>query len=210
MVIQKKLILSVLLALSMLLVQGCNKMALEKAIELGDNPDPDDPVFFRSAAVTIKGDVCKNMVAFRHYCLGGNIKDLLASREPFRQKAQGGKNLFDFREKHGLTTVSTFQGRILSVTRLIRPASWRTVRKLNKRLEREYGLPEDQSSFPQNATTRKSREKAIYSNQGQVRLVWERMGWDAVLVWKNMREIEVTFLDQELNKQYQASRKPKQ
>ncbi|HEC17452.1 MAG TPA: hypothetical protein ENI99_12905 [Sedimenticola sp.] len=205
---RKRQILTVLMALLALLTQGCNKMALERAIALGDNPDPDDPVSYSSAAKS-KAPVCRNLVVLRHYCLGGRVKDLLASREPFRQKARDGKYLFDFREKYGFTTVAAFQGRILSVTRLIRPASWSTLRRLTKWLERDYGLPEDRSFFPPNAKTRKSREKAIYSKRGQVRLIWERLGWNGILVWKNMREIEITFLDQELNEIYQASRTPK-
>lgn len=204
---RNKLTLSVLLALSLLLVQGCNKEILEKVVALGDNPGPDDPASIATAAK--KARACKKTVAFRHYCLGSSIKGLLASRKPFRQKAKDGKYVFDFREKYGFTTVTTFQGKVLSATRLIRPASWRMVSKLSKRLERDYGLAKDRSSFPQNAKTRKSREKAIFSNKGQVRLVWEEFGWRAILAWKNMREIEVTFMDDELSKLYRERKKPK-
>jgi len=187
------------------LLQGCNKAAMERAIALADQPEPGS---LTAPAIgtepTQRALPCKAMV-FRRYCLGGSIQELLNEREPFRQREVEETTQYDFRDKYRITTVSTYDGKIMSLIRLERPASWRIFRGLLRRLERNYGIGEDQSIFPSYAEDHKSRQQAIYSNQGEALQVWERLGWSIRLRWNNTKWIETRFQDDELIRAYLAS-----
>jgi hypothetical protein len=178
---------------------------MERAIALADQPEPGS---LTAPAIGADGEQRKHpckALALRHYCLGGDIQELLNEREPYRQREVEGTTQYDFRDKYRLTTVTAYEGRIMSVIRLERPASWRIFGSLQRQLERDYGLSEDRSTFPSYAESPKNRQQAIYSNQGEALRIWERLGWSAQLRWNSMKWIEIRFQDDELRQAYLAS-----
>jgi len=205
----KSIISLILLILTILLAQGCNS-SLEKAYSLGDNIDPDDPASrYLVAGATLKKPVirCKKELAFGYYCLGSNIKKLLDQRKPLRQHAKDSLNVYDFRERRGLTSVTTFQGKILSARRIDRPANIQTLVKVKQRIEMLYGKADDRSTFTSDATTARKMEFAVYNKKAKAHYVWPMPGWRIDVVWDNIRDIQVTFLDEDLNKVYLAGQK---
>ncbi|VAX06957.1 hypothetical protein MNBD_GAMMA26-1987 [hydrothermal vent metagenome] len=208
---QKTSSILILLVLPLLVVQGCNKASMESLYALGDKEDPDNPRFrvVGSSQPQKATRSCANMVAFTRYCLGGNIDELLPIIEPFRQKTKGSISILDFREKHGYSTVTIFQGKILSVRKRNRPANWRTFNRVMAQLESQHGRGDDYSSFPGSAKTKKRRQTAIYNKKAQAHFNWEGSGWRLDLVWNNIQTIDVTFQDKELNNAYLAGRKQK-
>lgn len=186
-------------------LQGCNKAAMERAIALADQPEPGSltaPAIGTEPAQ--RALPCKAMV-LRRYCLGGSILELLEEREPYRQREVEDTIQYDFRDKYRVTTVIAYDGRIMSIIRLERPAGWRIFRGLLRQLERNYGMGEDHSTFPSYAEDHKSRQQAIYSNQGEALQIWERLGWSIRLRWNNTKWIEMRFRDDELRQAYLAS-----
>ncbi len=180
---------------------------MERAYSLGAHIDPDDPRSRRLITGTAKKPVamCKKTLAFGFYCLGSNIKTLLDQRTPLRQHAKDGLYIFDFRERRGLTTITTFQGRILSVKRTDRPANWRTTITVKQRIEALYGKADDRSNFTENLNTPRRIEFAVYKRQAKAHYVWLKPGWRIDVVWDDIRNINITFLDEDLNKSYLAS-----
>jgi len=206
---QKKPSTFLLLILLLSVTQGCNKQALEKAYALGLNDDPDD-LDGRATALGHPKRIthtCSKIIVLNRYCLGGNIEDQLAIKKPFRQKHLDGKNILDFREKHGYVTITTFQGKILAISKINRPATWQIFEQTRKQLESQHGGGENHSFFPESAKTKKSREVAIYNKKAQAHFDWQELGWQIDLIWNNMRTINITFQDKDLNTAYLASRK---
>lgn len=187
---------------------GC-KGSLERVYSLGENVDPDDPMSRRFAASTAKKPEsrCKKELAFGYYCLGGSIKELLDQRSPLRQHTEDGLYVFDFRERRGLTTITAFQGKILSVSRSDRPANWQTAITVRQRVEALYGKPDDRSTFAADISTPRQLEFAVYKKRAKAHYVWPMSGWRIDVVWDNIRNIDITFLDEELNRSYLASQK---
>jgi len=178
---------------------------------LGNHIDPDDPMSKRlaAAAAAIKQPVarCEKELAFGYYCLGSSIKPLLDRRDPLRQHAKGGLNIFDFRERRGLTTITTFQGNILSVSRNDRPANWNTLIAVRQRIEARYGKADDRSTFASDIDSPRRMEFAVYKKRAEGHYIWPMSGWRIDVVWDNIRDIHITFLDEELNERYLAWQK---
>ena len=185
-------------------MQGCNS-SLEKAYTLGDNIDPDNPINKNLVtSTTPKTPVirCKKERAFGFYCLGSNIKKLLDQRKPLRQHTKGSLTIFDFRERRGLTSVTTFQGKILSASRTDRPANLQTLLAVKRRIEKLYGKADDKSTFTAETKSARNMEFAVYNKKAKAHYVWIMSGWRIDTVWDNIRDIRITFLDEDLNKIY--------
>ncbi len=198
------LILLMVVAVS---VPGCLG-SLERVYALGEHADPDDPRSRRLAADAERKPEgrCKKVRAFGYYCLGGSIKALLEQRTPLRQRAEEGLYVFDFRERRGLTTLTVFQGRIRSVSRSERPANWQTAMRVRLRIERLYGKARDRSTFAADVSTPRQLEFAVYKGSGKAHYVWPMPGWRIDVVWDDIRNVDITFLDEELDRSYRAGR----
>ncbi len=204
----KNIISSILLMVVVMSMLGC-KGSLEKVYSLGEHVDPDDPMSrrFASSAAKKPESPCEKELAFGYYCLGGSIKELLDQRSPLRQHAEDDLYVFDFRERRGLTTITTFQGKILSVSRSDRPANWQTAMAVRQRIERLYGKADDRSTFAADIDTPRQLEFAVYKGKAKAHYVWPMSGWRIDVVWDDIRNIDITFLDVELNRSYLASQK---
>jgi len=190
-------------------MQGC-KSSLEKAYSLGDNIDPDDPTrvrLGRSAQPAKPAIQCEKELAFDYYCLGSNIKAILDQRKPLRQHTKGDLTIFDFRERRGLTTVTVFQGKILSVRRTDRPATPQTLITIRQRIEMRYGKGDDKSTFSSETKSSRQMEFAVYNKTAKAHYVWRMPGWRIDAIWDNIRDIRITFLDEEINEAYLADHK---
>jgi hypothetical protein len=197
----------ILLILTLLVTQGC-KDSLEKAYSLGDNIDPDDPAskYIVAGAAPKKPVIrCNKELAFGYYCLGSDINKVLKQRKPLRQHTQDALLIYDFRERRTLTNVSTFQGKILSASRMDRPANLHTLVKIRQRIEMLYGKADDKSTFASTTSTARAMEYAVYNKRAKAHYVWRMPGWRIDLIWDNIHDIRVTFLDEDLNKTYLAS-----
>lgn len=185
---------------------------MEKAYALGDHIDPDNPRNKRLATGAVIKPVakCQKELAFGLYCLGSNIKTLLDQRTPLRQHAKDNLYIFDFRERRGLTTITTFQGKILSVKQTDRPANWPTTITVRQRIEALYGKADDQSTFTENLNTTRRIEFAVYKKKAKAHYVWLMSGWRIDVIWDNIRNINITFIDEDLNKRYLTSQKQHQ
>jgi len=210
----KNITSAVLLILIIISAQGC-KESMERAYSLGDNIDPDEPFSKRRVAATqttTKPVVqCKTELAFGYYCLGSSIKTLLDLRTPLRQHTKDGLYIFDFRESRGLTTITTFQGKILSASRTDRPANLQTLIAVRKRIEKLHGSADDRSTFASDINTPRRMEFAVYKKRAKAHYVWPKSSWRIDVIWDNIRDIRITFLDEELHERYLANRtQPKQ
>ncbi len=205
----QNIISSILLILIIISAPGC-KESLERAYTLGDNIDPDDPISRRlAAAAATKKPVarCDKELAFGYYCLGSSIKPLLDQRPPLRQHAKEGLYIFDFRERRGLTTITTFRGKILSVSRNDRPANWKTLIAVRQRIEALYGKADDRSTFASDINSPRRMEFAVYKKRAKAHYIWPMSGWRIDVVWDNIRNIQITFLDEDLNERYLTRQK---
>ena len=202
----KNIITLALIILAIVSLQGC-KESLERAYTLGENIDPDDPLNQKrvGGVMYVKPVIrCSKELAFGYYCLGGSIKTLLEQRKPFRQYAKDGLSILDFRERWGLTTIATFQGKILSAYRTDRPANMQTLAAVRQRIEMRYGSADDKSTFASDIKTSRSMEFAVFNKRAKAHYVWSMPGWRVDVVWDNIRDIQITFLDEDLNEAYLA------
>ncbi len=201
-----------LLILAVIAMQGC-KESLEKAYSLGDNIDPNEPKSTRpspAAQPTTPIIQCKKERAFGYYCLGSSIKTLLDQRKPLRQHTKGSLTIFDFRERRGLTTITTFQGKILSASRTDRPANVQTLITVKQRIETLYGKSDDRSTFTPESKSARQMEFAVYNKKAKAHYVWPMSGWRIDVIWDNIRDIRVTFLDEDINRAYLSNHKQPQ
>ncbi len=196
-------ILALLLAAGICALPGCSQTTLEEMMVLADQDDPDQ-VRVTGAAPKKPVDKSCKVQAFQLYCLGGDIQRLLNTREPIQQEIGDTTSSYVFRDKYWVTTVTAFKGKIVRVSRQERPASWRTLEVVRVRLENNYGLSEDRSSFPAGVEDPKGQMQAIFAGQGQFLYEWERPKWRLNMRWDNMRFISVIFVDKELDQDSQA------
>lgn len=193
------------LAIILILLQGCSRAAMENAIALGDHPEPGSLQAQAIGSEQEANQQCK-VVALGGYCLGGEIKELLESKTPYKQREKGALTEFDFRDKYWLVTVSVYNRQIMSVRREERPARSSTLRSLKTQIDQRYGGGEDHSTFPPGLESSRDREYAIYSNRAEALMVWEKAGWRIRLQWKGRDPIQLIFEDTELLDTYLADK----
>lgn len=184
------------------LLQGCSQATLEKAIALGDNPEPGSLTGSAMANQQSASPETCELLVLNNYCLGEKIQDLLELREPVAHRELNSAHQFDFRDKYHLTTLTVYEQKIMSVSRLNRLPKWTYFHALKRQLEHNYGKGEDQSYYPSSAETPKRQKRAIFARQGAAQYLWDKEEFQIILRWHGLEPIELTFLNKGLNQAY--------
>ena len=124
----------------------------------------------------VSSAVCLKEV-FNTYCLGG---DANALADPISIDASGSVEKRIYPEA---TIVTSFKGKVASVTRMYDSMTWLQFSSLRSKLEGIYGEPNDFSYYPSYVDSPESKSTAIAVGEAKASLEWPQEGWTLSLMW---------------------------
>ena len=146
---------------------------------------------------------------FKHYCLGGNLSQLLRQRPADSQPVSNGERRgVIYTEGRERVYVMAYQGRIYKVLHTYEPANQMTFKDLQHRLREKYGRSQDQSSFPDRVRHMAGKIGAIRRGEGVLKYVWQLPGeaWRVELSWMRKLGVSVSYLANELDARQREAR----
>ncbi|MCG6897894.1 MAG: hypothetical protein LJE61_02970 [Thiocapsa sp.] len=143
---------------------------------------------------------CLKLV-FGRYCLGGDIGPLLqAVPPPMVRQDQGASLALVFPEGADRSYVLAFSSRIYKVVRAFSVSTQLRYEETYAALREKYGLGEDQSRFPEYATTPARRLASIRRGEGRALHVWTPSpSWHIELSWTREMGLALAYIATELN-----------
>ncbi len=145
---------------------------------------------------------------FGHYCLGGDIQQLMQQYPTgMPSQQQGERSAVVYREGREHTYVMAFQGKIYKVVHNYEPVNQATFKDLHKRLESKYGAYLDHSHYPGYARTKASKISAIRRGEGILKLIWSNpeRPWRIELEWTRKLGISISYLANDLEEKQKAA-----
>ena len=136
-----------------------------------------------AAAPSQADEPCLKQV-FNHYCLGGPAPTGLTADE---------KGQVTIDDAKGKIALQITDGRIITVSRELRPANWLNFTDLKGKLVRLYSTATDVSDFPRYATSRSSKLNAIRAGRGYAASRWEQKGWAIQLDWRSLDSMQLRY-----------------
>lgn len=140
-------------------------------------------------------DPCLKLV-FGRYCLGGDVNPLLQmTPKPLARETEGKSLALVFPEDLDQVYVLAFGGRIYKVVRSYRVATQLRFDELYTLLREKYGPGEDQSRFPEQATTPGRRLASIRRGEGRALHVWQPSDtWHIELAWTREMGLSLAYI----------------
>lgn len=140
-------------------------------------------------------DPCLKLV-FGRYCLGGDVNPLLQSPPPPLTQETAERSLaLVFADELDQVYVLAYGGRIYKVLRAYRIATQLRFDEIGALLREKYGPSEDQSRFPEYASTPGRRLAAIRRGEGRALLVWRPApAWHIELTWTRELGLSVAYI----------------
>ena len=129
-------------------------------------------------------DECMKKV-FYDYCLGGDIKELLKNTSPDKDITKRGVRHLFYKDGEEMTMVTGWNGKIIAVAKLHKPASWMNYYQFKSKLKEKYGDGKDESHFPEYANSEISKRTAIELGNGQAQHAWDQGEWKVILTWSD-------------------------
>lgn len=140
-------------------------------------------------------DPCLKLV-FGRYCLGGDVNALLQKvPAPLGRQTEGNSLALVYPEDADQLYVLAFGGRIYKVVRLYRVATQMRFDEIYALVRQKYGPGEDQSRFPEMATTPGRRLAAIRRGEGRAMHVWHPAdNWHIELSWNREFGLSLSYI----------------
>ncbi len=150
-------------------------------------------------------DPCLKLV-FGRYCLGGDVNPLLQSTpQPLARETEGNSLALVFPEAPDQIYVLAFGGRIYKVVRSYRVATQLRFDEIYALLREKYGAGEDQSRFPEQATTPGRRLASIRRGEGRALHVWHPADtWHIELSWTREFGLSLAYIADAIEAERQA------
>ena len=150
-------------------------------------------------------DPCLKLV-FGRYCLGGDVNPLLQSTpQPLARETEGNSLALVFPEDVDQIYVLAFGGRIYKVVRSYRVATQLRFDEIYALLREKYGAGEDQSRFPEQATTPGRRLASIRRGEGRALHVWRPADtWHIELSWTREFGLSLAYIADAIEAERQA------
>lgn len=150
-------------------------------------------------------DSCLKLV-FGRYCLGADVGPLLqAQPQPLTRLTEGNSLAVVFPDEVDQIYVMAYRGRIYKVVRAYRVATQLRYDDLYGLLKDKYGPGEDQSRFPEYASTSGRRLAAIRRGEGRAVHVWKPSdAWHIELTWTRELGLALAYVADALDAQRAA------
>lgn len=150
-------------------------------------------------------DPCLKLV-FGRYCLGGDVNPLLQmTPKPLARETEGNSLALVFPEDVDQIYVLAFGGRIYKVVRGYRVATQLRFDEIYALLREKYGPGEDQSRFPEQATTAGRRLASIRRGEGRALHVWHPADtWHIELAWTREFGLTLAYIADAIEAERQA------
>jgi len=147
------------------------------------------------SGLSAAADPCLKLV-FGRYCLGGDVNPLLQTAPaPLTQEVAGKSLALVFAEDVDQVFVLAYGGRIYKVLRSYRVATQLRFEEIQGLLVEKYGQAEDQSRFPDYASTPGRRLIAIRRGEGGARQVWRpATTWRIELTWTRELGLSLAYI----------------
>jgi len=138
---------------------------------------------------------CLKLV-FGRYCLGGDMNPLLqGAPAPLARETEGNSLALVFSEDPDQVYVMAFGGRIYKVVRSYRVATQLRFDETYALLREKYGPGEDQSRFPEVASTPGRRLAAIRRGEGRALHIWKPSdAWRIELGWTRELGLSLSYI----------------
>jgi hypothetical protein len=148
---------------------------------------------------------CLKLV-FGRYCLGGDVNPLLQmTPAPLAKETEGKSLALVYPEDPDEVYVLAFGGRIYKVVRSYRVATQLRFDEIYALLREKYGPGEDQSRFPEQATTPGRRLAAIRRGEGRALHVWHPADtWHIELAWTREFGLSLAYIADAIEAERQA------
>lgn len=140
-------------------------------------------------------DPCLKLV-FGRYCLGGDVTPLTQTTPaPLARQTEGKSLALVFPEDVDQIYVLAFDGRIYKVVRSYRVETQLRFDEIYNLLRQKYGPGEDQSRFPEQATTPGRRLASIRRGEGRALHVWHPAdAWHIELSWTREFGLSLSYI----------------
>lgn len=140
-------------------------------------------------------DPCLKLV-FGRYCLGGDVNPLLQmTPKPLAREADGKSLALVYPEDLDQVYVLAFGGLVYKVVRSYRVATQLRFDEIYALLREKYGPGEDQSRFPEQATTPGRRLASIRRGEGRALHVWHPSdAWHIELAWTREVGLSLAYI----------------
>ncbi|MGE5154278.1 MAG: hypothetical protein ACM3ST_09700 [Bdellovibrio bacteriovorus] len=150
-------------------------------------------------------DPCLKLV-FGRYCLGGDVNPLLQGNpQPLVREVEGSSLALVFSEDVDQIYVLAYKGRIYKVVRGYRVATQLRFDEIYALLREKYGPGEDQSRFPEQASTPGRRLASIRRGEGRALHVWRPADtWHIELAWTREFGLSLAYIADAIEAERQA------
>jgi hypothetical protein len=152
------------------------------------------------APAVAANEPCLKLV-FGRYCLGGDMAPLLqANPPPIGRQDQGASMALVFTDSPDRVYALGFSGRLYKVVRAFAVSTQLRYDETYAALRDIYGPGEEQSRFPDYATTPARRLAAIRRGEGRAVHVWKPSPtWHIELSWTREMGLSLAYIATELN-----------
>lgn len=137
------------------------------------------------------------LLVFNQYCLAGDIVEL-GRRQPdfIHQQREGDRFALIYSASRDLDYVMANRGRIYKVLRKFEPSTSSRYREWRNRLTQLYGMPQEESRFPLQATGLAAKISAIRRGEGRALLRWTPAAspWHVELGWTSEMGLHLAYI----------------
>ncbi|MCB1869079.1 MAG: hypothetical protein KDI43_11250 [Gammaproteobacteria bacterium] len=144
-----------------------------------------------------QADQACQLLVFNQYCLGGDIVQLASQRPEFiHQQREGERFALIYPAGREKDYVMAYRGRIYKVLRKFEPSTSIRYREWRDLLTKRYGLPQEQSRFPAQATGLAAKINAIQRGEGRALLSWNpaASAWHVELGWTGEMGLHLAYI----------------